>query len=117
MAEPVLSSSTPRPRDPRLSAVAVEASTPPLIARLHALTVHDMPKLPSLAALHALSDRDLPATDGSPMPESTIQFRPLGYTVNALTRFLRHRPDTFVAGDLLVYADGCPDADGRVSPV
>lgn len=117
MAEPVHSPSTPRSRSrgPRLP--AVEAPAPPSVVGLHALTVHDVPKLPSLAVLRALTDRDLPATDGLPMPESTIQFKPLAYAVNALRRFLRHRPDTLVAGDLLVYQEGCPDEDGRVSPV
>ena len=115
MAEPAHSPSTPRSRGPRLP--AVEAPTLPSVVGLHALTVHDVPKLPSLAVLRSLTDCDLPATDGLPMPESTIQLKPLAYTVNALKRFLRHRPDTFVAGDLLVYQEGCPDEDGRVSPV
>ena len=115
MAEPVHSPSTPRSRGPRLP--AVEAPTPPSVVGLHALTVHDVPKLPSLAVLRTLTDCDLPATDGLPMPEITIQFRPLAYTVNALARFLRHRPDVFVAGDLLIYHQGLPDAHGHVSPV
>ena len=115
MAEPVHSPATPRSREARLP--AVEASTPLPIAGLHTLSVHHVPELPSLAALRALSDRDLPATDGLPMPESTIQFEPLSYTVNAVKRFLRHCPSVFVAGDLLVYHEGRPDAAGRVSPV
>ena len=116
MAEPVHSPSTPHPRISRLH--AVEAPGTPSIAGLRTLMVQDMPKLPSLAALHALTDRDLPSTDGLPMPESMAQLKPMGYTVGAVGRFLRRRrSDVCVAGDLLVYDEGRPDADGRVSPV
>ena len=116
MAEPVHSPSTPRPRSSRLH--AVEAPGTPSIAGLRTLMVQDMPKLPSLAALHALTDRDLPSTDGLPMPESMAQLKPMGYTVDAVGRVLRRRrSDVCVAGDLLVYDEGRPDTDGRVSPV
>ncbi len=115
MAEPVRSPPTRRARD--LGPLAVEAPATPTPAGLNALFVQDLPKLPSLAALLALTDRDLPSTDGLPMPESMFQHPPLHYTVNACRRVLRRRrPDVCVAGDLLVYDAGRPDADGRVSP-
>ena len=82
-----------------------------------ALFVQDLPKLPSLAALRALTDHELPSTDGLPMPESMVQGPPLRYTVSALDWvFKARRPETCVAGDLLVYSEGRPDADGRVRP-
>ena len=82
-----------------------------------ALFVQDLPKLPSLAALRALTDHELPSTDGLPMPESTVQGPPLRYTVSALDWvFKARRPGTCVAGDLFVYSEGRPDADGRVRP-
>ena len=82
-----------------------------------ALFVQDLPKLPSLAALRALTDHELPSTDGLPMPESMVQGPPLRYTVSALDWvFKARRPGTCVAGDLLVYSEGRPDADGRVRP-
>ena len=116
MAETVPSPAAPRSRGPRLPAAG--ARRPPSIAELRALTVYDIPKLPSLAALRALTERDLPSTDGVPMPESSIQFDPISYSVYALRRVLRRRrPDVFVAGDLLVYQEGRPDAAGRVLPV
>lgn len=66
----------------------------------------------------ALTDHDLPSTDGLPMPESTSRHPSLHYTVNACRRALgRRRSDVCVAGDLLVYRAGRPDADGRVSAV
>ena len=114
MAETVPSPAAPRSRGPRLPAAG--ARRPPSIAELRALTVYDIPKLPSLAALRALTERDLPSTDGVPMPESSIRFNPISYSVYALRRSLR-RPDVFVAGDLLVYQEGRPDAAGRVLPV
>ena len=81
------------------------------------LFVQDLPKLPSLAALRALTDHELPSTDGLPMPESMVQGPPLRYTVSALDWvFKARRPGTCVAGDLLVYSEGRPDADGRVRP-
>lgn len=82
-----------------------------------ALFVQDLPKLPSLAALRALTDHELPSTDGLPMPESTVQGPPLRYTVSALDWvFKARRPGTCVAGDLFVYSEGRPDAEGRVRP-
>ena len=115
MTQPARSPDSPGSRRPRVSATETHRSSS--VAGLHALTVHDLPELPSLAALRTLTERDLPATDGLPMPESTTQFKPLTYTVWALARFLRHCPDVFVAGDLLVYYEGFPDAQGRVSPL
>lgn len=113
MAEPARSPSASR--RPRLS--AVEALGSASIVGLNTLMVQDIPKLPSLAALHALTDHDLPSTDGLPMPESMFQAKPLGYTVNAVRRVLeRRRSDVCVVGDLLVYDEGRPDADGRVLP-
>ena len=82
-----------------------------------ALFVQDLPKLPSLTALRALTDRELPSTDGLPMPESMVQGPPLRYTVSALEWvFKARRPGMCVAGDLLVYSEGHPDADGRMRP-
>ena len=82
-----------------------------------ALFVQDLPKLPSLAALRALTDHELPSTDGLPIPESMVQGPPMRYTVSALNWVFRaRRPGTCVAGDLLVYSEGRPDADGRVRP-
>ena len=114
MAEPARS--PPGSRRARLS--AIEAHGTAAIAGLNTLMVQDIPKLPSLAVLRALTDHDLPSTDGLPMPESMFQAKPLGYTVNAVRRVLeRRRSDVCVAGDLLVYDAGRPDADGRVLPV
>ena len=77
--------------------------------------VQDLPAFPSLAALRALTDQELPSTDGVPMPESMVQGGPLRYTVSALGWWYRtRRPGTCVAGDLLMYSEGRPDAHGRV---
>ena len=79
------------------------------------LLVQDLPEFPSLEALRALTDQELPSTDDIPMPEPMVQGWPLRYTVSALAWwYRRHRPGTCVAGDLLVYTEGRPKADGRV---
>ena len=92
-----------------------QASEKRSLAGLHARTVHDIPELPSLAALYALTEHDLPSTDGRPMPESSFQHKPLSYSVNGIRYFLRHRPGTFVASDLLVYAAAHMGPHGRAS--
>ena len=52
------------------------------------------------------------------MPESMWQLKALTNSVWTLRRWYRtRRPGTCVAGDLLVYGEGRPEADGRVRPV
>ena len=105
---------TPVPRAGDTKPAGTDTSQP---ASFAALFVQDLPKLPALAALRALTDHELPSTDGLPMPESMVQGPPLRYTVSALDWVFRvRRPGTCVAGDLLVYSEGRPDADGRVRP-
>ena len=105
---------TPVPRAGDAKPAGTDASQPVSFA---ALFVQDLPELPSLTALRALTDHELPSTDGLPMPESMVQGPPMRYTVSALDWvFKARRPGTCVAGDLLVYSEGRPDADGRVRP-
>ena len=108
------SPTTPLPRAGDATPAGTEEVQP---ASFAALFVQDLPKLPSLAALRALTDHELPSTDGLPMPESMVQGPPMRYTVSALDwLFKARRPGTCVAGDLLVYSEGRPDANGRVRP-
>ncbi len=44
-----------------------------------------------------------PESDGEPLAESDYQFYPLTDTVRALGRHFAHRPDVYVAGNMLVY--------------
>ena len=44
-----------------------------------------------------------PDSDGKPMAENTLQFRWIVTIKEGLEQAFRHRPDVFVAGDLLWY--------------
>ncbi len=62
-----------------------------------------------------------PDSDGQPMAENTLQFRWIVTIKEGLERVYRHRPDVFVAGDLLWYPvvghpEICqaPDCAGRI---
>jgi Uma2 family endonuclease len=56
-----------------------------------------------------------PDSDGKPMSDNTLQWDTIAYTVNSLRSWYHHRPDVFVAGDLLwYYEEGNPKA--RVAP-
>ena len=77
--------------------------------------VQELPAFPSRSALRALTQRELPETDGRPLPESMYQHPTIHYTVSALGRwFRRRRPESYVAGELLVYSEGREEADGWV---
>ena len=54
---------------------------------------------------HAVDDLSIyyPESDGEPLAESDRQFYPLTETVHALRLHFAHRPDVYVAGDMLVY--------------
>ena len=46
---------------------------------------------------------EYPSSDGEPMSENQWQYAAMTDTVSALANHFAHRPDVFVAGDLLVY--------------
>ncbi len=56
-----------------------------------------------------------PDSDGKPMSDNTLQWDTISYIVNSLRSWYHHRPDVFVAGDLLwYYEEGNPKA--RIAP-
>ena len=55
---------------------------------------------PTSATLDAI---DYPDSDGQPMAESEFQLNPILYAVGSLRVHFQHRPDVYVAGDLLLY--------------
>jgi Uma2 family endonuclease len=56
-----------------------------------------------------------PDSDGKPMSDNTLQWDTISYVVNSLRSWYHHRPDVFVAGDLLwYYQEGNPKA--RIAP-
>ena len=100
----------PRPVPPR----PVPAKAPRPVSYAGCL-VQELPAFPSRSALRALTQRELPETDGRPLPESMYQHPTILYTVSALGRWFRtRRPESYVAGELLVYSEGREEADGRV---
>ncbi len=46
---------------------------------------------------------DYPSSDGKPVAESDYQLTPLTYARDGLRHYFRHRPDVYVAGNLLLY--------------
>src|SRR5436305_4357394 len=51
-----------------------------------------------------------PEDDGEPMADNTVQFRWIVTIKEGLEKVFRHRPDVFVAGDLLWYpVEGHPE--------
>ena len=79
--------------------------------------VESLPTLPSREALYRLTDRDLPCGDGLPMPDGYIQGPLLRDVVPAFEHHFRHRSDVLVGSDNMLYAEGTPDARGRVRPL
>ncbi len=58
---------------------------------------------------------DYPSSDGKPMAESSVHYTCLTEACSGLQRYFRHRPDVFVAGNLLIYyKEG--EVDERVAP-
>ena len=115
---PAPESSVPRPHTgapPRpVPARPVPAKAPRPVSYAGCL-VQELPAFPSRSALRALTQRELPETDGRPLPESMYQYPTILYTVSALGRWFRtRRPESYVAGELLVYSEGREEADGRV---
>ncbi|WP_156513034.1 Uma2 family endonuclease [Planctomyces sp. SH-PL62] len=70
----------------------------------------------STSALRSRNDQILyPDSDGQPMSDNTVQFRWIVLIKEGLEFLFRDRPDVFVAGDLLGYAEeGNPKA--RTAP-
>lgn len=114
MAEPARS---PPSRHGTRPVTFADAPAPPSAHELFARRMRDLPRLPSRAALLALTEHDLPNIDDLPTPDSMLQDNAMYYTVLALKRALRHRPDTYVGGCTLVYDAGRPGEDGWISPV
>ena len=70
-------------------------------------TVANQPP-PAAASLQSHDEEDdlsieYPSSDGEPMSENQWQYVAMTDTVSALANHFIHRPDVFVAGDLLVY--------------
>ncbi len=58
---------------------------------------------------------DYPSSDGKPVAETDVHINALLYARGGLHHHFRHRPDVYVAGDLLIYyEEGNPKA--RVAP-
>ena len=56
-----------------------------------------------LAPVKRKLDYDYPDSDGKPVAESDYQLTPLTYARDGLRHYFRHRPDVYVAGNLLIY--------------
>ncbi len=58
---------------------------------------------------------DYPSSDGKPVAESSVHFTCLTEACIGLQRYFRHRPDVFVAGNLLLYYEE-DNIKARVAP-
>ena len=56
-----------------------------------------------LAPVKRKLDYDYPDSDGKPVAESDYQLTPLTYARDGLRHYFRHRPEVYVAGNLLLY--------------
>ena len=56
-----------------------------------------------LQPVETVTPVEYPSADGKPVAESDYQLTPLTYARDGLRHYFRHRPDVYVAGNLLIY--------------
>ena len=56
-----------------------------------------------LQPVETVTPVEYPSADGKPAAESDYQLTPLTYARDGLRHYFRHRPDVYVAGNLLIY--------------
>lgn len=57
----------------------------------------------ALQPVQTAAQIEYPSSDGKPVAESDHQLTPLTYARDGLRHYFRHRPDVYVAGNLLIY--------------